>query len=252
MIARAGATIDAAGRVTGLTGRPPLTLRQVRAEPHAATTLCLVGAAAGPLAGDDLGLTLQVEPGSQARLVSTGATLAQGRGGQLPPGRIHTAVTVGAGGWLEATPPPLVACHGSRTEVSVALDLDAMASLDWRELVVLGRSGEPAGEVRLEWDVRRGGTPLLRQSVDLTDPAAVAWPGTLAGRKVLATELIVIGNPSASRPPYLQGLVPQTVVLSPTAVAQQLDENSVLLTVLAVDAATAASTLEALRRLLVG
>jgi urease accessory protein len=247
VIAQAGATIDPAGRVTRLTGRPPLTLRQVRAGSGEPTTLCLVGAAAGPLGGDDLQLRLDIESGSAARLVSTGATLAQGRGDGRAPGRLRTSVTVGAGGTLLASPPPLVACAGSRTEVTVELGLDTTASLDWCDLLVLGRSGEPAGAVRLDWDVRRGGVPLLRQCVDLTDPVASRWSGLLAGHRVLATELIVVGGELAGRPPYLAGLVPQTVVLSPTAVAQQLDEDSVLLTVLAAAAAVATKTLEDLR-----
>jgi urease accessory protein len=237
MIATAGATIQADGRVSRLSGRPPLTLRQVHGD---VATLCLVGAAAGPLSGDDLSVCLDLKPGSQGRLVSTGATLAQGRGGQRQPGRMRTAVTVGAGGSLVATPPPLVACAGSQTEVAVTIDLDETASLQWRELVVLGRSDEPAGSLRLDWNVRRGGNPLLRQTIDLTDPRHASWSGMLHGQKVIVTELIV-GSPLGTRH------TARTVVLSPLAVAQQLDDRSTLLTVLSGDAASADATLAELR-----
>ena len=43
------------------------------------------------------------------------------------------------------------------------------AKSDWRELIVLGRTGEPPGRVTLRWDVTRCGQPVLRQFAD-TDP----------------------------------------------------------------------------------
>jgi urease accessory protein len=239
MIAETSAIIESDGRVSRLREQPPLTLRQVQSDPTAATTLCLVGAAAGPLAGDDLRLVVEVRPRATVRLSSTGAALAQGRGDSGPPGRLRTFACVGDRGSLVATPPPLIVCAGSHTEVLVSIDLAAAASLDWRELLVLGRAGETGGQVRMEWDVRRGGAPLLRQSIDLTDPVAASWPGMLRGRRVLASELLVVRPEDSIRP--------VTIVLSPDAVSQQLDERSVLLTVLAADAATAAVDLAHLR-----
>jgi urease accessory protein len=155
---------------------------------------------------------------------------------------MRTTVTVGCGASLQGAPPPLVACSGSATEVGVELALCAGASIDWRELVVLGRSGESAGTVRLTWDVTVEGRPLLRQCVDLTDPNMVAWPGMLMGQRVIATQLVV-GDPDGPI-----RVAPRTVVRSARAVAQQLDDRSVLLTVLAADAMTAGRELGLLRQ----
>ena len=47
----------------------------------AETAVRLVGTAAGPLAGDDLSLSLLLAPGARASLGATGASLAQGRDG---------------------------------------------------------------------------------------------------------------------------------------------------------------------------
>jgi hypothetical protein len=96
----------------------------------------------------------------------------------------------------------------------------------------LGRSGEPPGRARIRWDVVRGGTPLLRQSVDLTSDLGLL----LAGRRVLASCLL-------AEP----GLAARTVVRHATAVAAKLADDAVLITVLATDAAAATKDLAALR-----
>jgi len=99
-------------------------------------------------------------------------------------------------------------------------------AVDWRELIVLGRTGEPAGQATLRWDVTRLGRPVLRQFADLT-------LGLTAGRRVLACALIA--GPA---------LAPRTVVASPVAVAQQVDDQTLLVTVLDDDAARATRQLD--------
>jgi urease accessory protein len=137
---------------------------------------------------------------------------------------------VGDDAVLVADPGPLVVSHGSRVDVHLDLAIGRDARLEWRELVVLGRTGEPAGEARLRWDVTRAGRPVLRQFVDLTDPAVTA-----GGYRVLATALLVDPRRQAA-----------TIVRSPTSVAQVLADGSVLATVLGHDAATATAELDRL------
>jgi urease accessory protein len=91
---------------------------------------------------------------------------------------------------LVADPGALIVCHGSRVDVRVELTLAAGAAVEWRELIVLGRTGEPPGGATLRWDVTRAGRPVLRQFVDLADPALTAWAGLTAHRRVLACALI--------------------------------------------------------------
>ena len=142
---------------------------------------------------------------------------------------------VDAGGRLRAEPGALIVCEGSRVDVHLELTLAEDASVDWRELVVLGRAGDRPGAATLRWDVTVAGRPLLRQYLDLTDPALRAWPGMLGDARVLASALIT--------GPHVEA---RTVVATPTAVAQRLNDQSVLVTVLGHDAADAAAELAAL------
>jgi urease accessory protein len=252
MIARGRAVIGPGGRLAELACQPPLTLRQVTSAHPEVCALCLVGSAAGPLAGDDLTLTLEVQAGASATLQATGAAIAQGRPGHAPSG-LRFEASLGAGSRLSAEPGPLIVRPGGRVDARVGIRLEPGATVDWRELVVLHRDAGRAGAgsasasvtcgagppdavvaggaepgVTLRWDVTRCGRPLLRQLVDLTDPAWLPWPGMIAGRRVLASALLA--GP---------GLAARTVIASPVAVAQPLADEAVLVTVLADDAAAA-------------
>jgi urease accessory protein len=105
----------------------------------------------------------------------------------------------------------------------------------WRELIVLGRTGEPPGQATLRWDVTRLGHPVLRQFVDLADPALTGRPGLTARRRVLACALIC--DPASAA---------LTLVASPAAVAQRVDDHTLLVTVLDDDAVSAARQLDEL------
>ncbi len=233
MRARTTAIVRAGGVLGRVHCAPPLTLRRVH-DADGACALCLVGSAAGPLAGDALELDLQLEPGARARLTATGASIAQGRG--AAPSTLRMAATLAAAAELDADPGPLIVCQGSRVDVAVRLDLAADATLCWRELVVLGRSADAEpGAATISWDVTRAGRPLLRQHTDLTDPHLRTWPGTTGGRRVIAGALVT--GPR---------VVARTVVASATAVAQRVDPTTVLVTVLGHSAAAARAELEAL------
>jgi urease accessory protein len=247
VIARTTAVIEVGGVLGELACAPPLTLRQVHGEGRC--ELRLVGTAAGPLAGDDLSICLQLRADAHATLRAVGASLAQGR-----EGRGGAAVAGGAGisgvaGTLSiradlaeradliADPGALVVCHGSRVDVRLELRLGAGAAVEWRELIVLGRTGEPPGHATLRWDVTRLGRPVLRQFVDLAPSypglALRSRAGLTAGRRVLACALI--SNPARA---------PRTVVASPVAVAQRVDDDTLLVSVLDDDAARATRQLD--------
>ena len=231
MIAQTTAVIEPGGVLGELACVPPLTLRQVHGEGRC--ELRLIGTAAGPLAGDNLSLSLRLRPGARATLRAAGASLAQGRDhGEAAALSIRADLAEEAD--LVADPGALIVCQGSRVDVRVELALGQDAAVDWRELIVLGRTGEPPGQATLRWDVTRLGRPVLRQFVDLdpTGPAVLT-----AGRRVLTCALIC--NPAGS---------PRTVVDSPVAVAQRVDEHTLLVSVLHDDAASATRQLEGLCR----
>jgi len=239
VIARTTVRVAPGGVLAQLSCTPPLTVRRVQADDPDCCALCVVGTAAGPLAGDALELHITVAAGASATLTAAGATLAQGRpGGQSS--RVLTDVSVEPGGRLDAHPGAVVVCAGSTVDVDMSISLGAGSALAWRELVVLGRSGEAPGCLRLRWDVVRDGAPLLRQRVDLTRPRQAGWVGMTDGVRVLATALLV-GDDVGAR----------TVVASATAVAAPLAPDAALLTVLDHDAARAQRRLAALERELV-
>ena len=74
----------------------------------------------------------------------------------------------------------------------------------------------------------RSGRPVLRQLVDLTDPALGSWGGMTGGHRVVGTAFVTAPAVEA-----------RTVVQAPTAVAQRLDEHTALISVLSGDAARA-------------
>lgn len=229
MIARTTAVVEPGGVLGEVRCAPPLTLRQVRGGRRC--ELRLVGTAAGPLAGDDLMLSVRLRPGAAATLRAAGASVAQGGGGERT---LAIRAELGDGADLSAEPGTLIACAGSRVEVRVEVVLGAGARVDWRELIVLGRTGEPPGRVVLRWDVTRCGQPVLRQFARLGPGPR----GLTAGKRVLACALI--SDPA--RPA-------RTVVSSPLAVAQRVDEHTRLVSVLGDDAAGAVRLLGELLRL---
>jgi urease accessory protein len=245
VIARTSAVIEAGGVLGECSCTPPLTLRQVHSDAADRCELRLVGTAAGPLAGDDLSISLRLRPGARAALAATGASLAQGRAraadrhvaGKGDAAALSIRAELANGADLVADPGALVVCQGSRVDVRVELALGLGATVQWRELIVLGRTGEPAGQATLRWDVTRLGRPVLRQFVDLTDPALTAWGGLTARRRVLACALICDSDPTRAA---------HTVVASATAVAQQIDDHTLLATVLDDDAARATRQLDEL------
>jgi urease accessory protein len=221
VIARTTAVVEPGGVLGEVRCAPPLTLRQVRGEAPDGEQRCelrLVGTAAGPLAGDDLALSLVLRPGARATLRAAGASVAQGGGG----GRtLVIRAELGEGADLIAEPGALVACAGSRVEVRVEVVLGRGAAVDWRELIVLGRTGEPVGQATLRWDVTRCGEPVLRQFADL-------GPALYRGGRVLACALI--SDPASTV---------RTAVESAAAVAQRVNDHTVLVSVLEDDAARA-------------
>jgi urease accessory protein len=235
VIARTTAVIEPGGVLGELACTPPLTLRQVYSDVPGRCELRLVGTAAGPLAGDDLSIRLRLRPAARATLRATGASVAQGRTQPIP-ATLAIQAELGDGADLVADPGALVVCHGSRIDVRVELALGDGAAVEWRELIVLGRTGEPPGAATLRWDVTRLGRPVLRQFTDLDLGSEGAPAGRLtAGRRVLACALIT-GPATTAR----------TIVATSTAVAQRVDEQTLLVTVLDDDAASATRRLDEL------
>ncbi|MET0236027.1 MAG: urease accessory protein UreD [Kibdelosporangium sp.] len=163
----------------------PLTLVPHRGEPG---LVHLVNSATAPLGGDELELTLVAGPGAVLRLAGVAASLV------LPghrPGvsRFAIRVEAAAESTVEYLAEPTIITQRARHEAVFTAAVDDTARLAVREVLVLGRDGEPHGRLTTETVVRRGGRPLLNQRLDIGELSTS--PAVLAGRRVLATDLRV-------------------------------------------------------------
>jgi urease accessory protein len=88
-------------------------------------------------------------------------------------------------------PEPTVVTGRARHEAHLHAELAASATLRCREVLVLGRAGERPGRLSTATHVLRDGCALLRQRLEIGDPALDASAACLAGRRVLATEILI-------------------------------------------------------------
>ena len=181
---------DGATRITRLRSDGPLALRESRP----ASVVYLVGAAGGPLGGDDLELDISVGPGAVLVIRSAAASLAlPGRG----PSRFKVRATVAAGGTLDYAPEPLIAVRGCDHVAQAKVVCEDGARLRWREDLVLGRHGEPTGRLTSRLDVVYGGIPLLRHELRIGDHHATR--SVLGDARAVGT--ILLAGPGHAQAP---------------------------------------------------
>ncbi|MBX7266793.1 urease accessory protein UreD [Micromonospora sp. Llam7] len=211
--ARLVALADRHGRTTlpELRGESPLLLRQVPAA-GGGVTVYVVGGAAGPLAGDDLRLDVEVGPGAVVRVQTVAASIAlPGRPGAVS--RMLVRATVAAGGALRWMPEQLVAATGCAHVADSRVDVAEGGTLHWRDELICGRHGEQPGNVEVNTWVDLAGRPLLRQSLAV-GPDAPGWAGPAVLDGAPATgSLLVIDPTRPGEPPSVR----QTVARLPLA-----------------------------------
>ncbi|AXB45451.1 urease accessory protein UreD [Amycolatopsis albispora] len=194
--ARLVAERDTTGRTVlrELRSMAPLTLfpRRRRA-PDA--LVHLVNSATSPLGGDELRLEVRVGAGARLTLSGVAATLAlPGPLGEASSSIVE--VEVEAGGRFVYLPEPTVVTAGARHVAELRVSLAGDAEFRAREVLVLGREGEAPGRLTSTQHVVRAGRAVLRQTLDIGDPALGASLAYLAGRRVLATEILLLeGKP---------------------------------------------------------
>lgn len=213
-----------------LRSQAPLSLlprRGTAASRTSALTVHLVGSAATPLGGDDVELDVVVEAGAELVLTGVAAAVALAAPGGS---RFGLRLEVGDGASVQYLPEPTVITRRADhlTVLDAALGEDAR--LRCRDVLVAGRHGEAPGRYRGTTRVAGPAGPLLVQTQDL-DPS----PAHLAGRRVLATEVLVWGDDPAgavagewwSLTPLARGGSLATAV-GPDAVTAQRDLASAL------------------------
>ncbi|WFE66069.1 urease accessory protein UreD [Micromonospora sp. WMMD714] len=201
-VARLVAVADGRGGTVlrELRGESPLLLRQAAATDDI-PTVYVVGGAAGPLAGDDLRLTVEVGPGAALRVRTVAASVAlPGRAGAVS--RMQVDAVVHAAGTLLWLPEQLVAAAGCDHVAESRVELAGDARLSWREELVCGRYAEPAGNVVVTTSVDYAGRPLLRQSLAV-GPAAPGWAGPAVLGGATATGSLLLVDPASPPGPVV-------------------------------------------------
>jgi urease accessory protein len=222
-------------RLPVLRSAAPLVLRRT---PEA---VYLVGAAAGPLGGDQLSLRIDVQAGACLRLRTVAASVAL-PGLDDAESLLSVTVSVEAGGTLEYLPEPVVVADGARHATDIRVTAAEGASLVLRDELILGRHGERGGRYRTRLRADYAGRPLLRQSLEVSGTDDVtAGPAILAGDRACGTLLRV----GPGLPGCLPGAHPadQRVAVMPLAAGP-----AVLVTALAGDAVTLRRRLHAFER----
>jgi len=115
---------------------------------------------------------------------------------------------VGPGGELRWLPEPAVAAAGCRHRVAARVVLAAGAGLMWREELVGGRHGEPAGSLASRLDLELAGRPLYRSELGL-GPGHPGWdgPAGTAGARAAGSVVVV-------RPAWAEGGPPPAAVVA--------------------------------------
>ncbi|MBC8992130.1 urease accessory protein UreD [Micromonospora chalcea] len=194
-----------------LRGETPLLLRQTPGRGRA-VTVYVVGGAAGPLAGDDLRLEIDVGPGAAVRLHTVAASVAlPGRPGVVS--RMAVRAVVHDGGALHWLPEQLVAAAGCAHLAESWVEVAAGARLTWRDEVICGRYGEAPGSAVVHTRVDYDGRPLLRQSLAV-GPGAPGWAGPAVLGGAPATGSLLVVDPSL---PHESATVEGTVARLPLA-----------------------------------
>lgn len=227
---------DGDGRnvVRELLSMTPITLvphrGQVRSA-HRPALVHLVSSVTAPLGGDELELVVEVGPGAHLVLRGVAATLALP--GHRPGGsRAAVRIEIADGGSVQYLPEPTVVTTRARHEAEFAAHLAGGARLRTREVLVLGRFGERAGDLVSTMRVRRDGAPALHQTQRIGVAGLDASAAHLAGRRVLGTEVLFWGeDPTAAVSHDWWSLVP-------------LARGGSLATALAQDAVTAGKWLD--------
>lgn len=152
----------------------------------------MVGAAASPVADDQVAVDVEVRSGAALVVRSTAATVAWGSRGSC---QLVTA-KVDPGGALDWRPEPLIATAGCDHRQKATIAMGSGARLLWAEQLVLGRHGEAPGSLQTSLSAAVDGRPLLRHSLEV-GPRALAWSSASVLGAARAVGLLLAAGPEA-------------------------------------------------------
>lgn len=193
-------------------GRAALDLRATDFSPRpirvdaTGAQIALVTTRALLLAGDEVDLEIEVGPGAWLDVLETAGTVAYDAAGIGSTWTVRA--TVADGGRLTWRGEPFVVADGANVLRRSSFRLGDGATLCTREILVLGRTGEDGGALRVRTEIHRGQDPVLIEELDLSgDPASEQphrqrrRPGLLGGHRVLDT--VTVAGPIPDTAPEL-------------------------------------------------
>ncbi|MEO7448376.1 MAG: urease accessory protein UreD [Humibacillus sp.] len=159
--------------------------------------IALVATQALLLAGDEVGIDVEVGDGIRLEVLETSGTVAYDmRGGRAS---WDVRACIGAGGGLAWAGLPFVVADGSDVTRRTTVELDEGATAVLRETLVLGRTGEQGGRLTSSLAARLAGRPLLCEELTL-HPASRRDPALLGGARcvdVLTSLGVRLTDPTA-------------------------------------------------------
>ncbi|MEM7286662.1 MAG: urease accessory protein UreD [Actinomycetota bacterium] len=171
-------------RYTTLRSDPPLLLRPTPAGLH------LLGGAAGPLGGDRLDLEVVVEAGAHLTIRSAAASLV------LPgasPSDVRVRASVAPGASLDWAPEPTISVRGSRHRQRAEVRVAEGGRVSWTETLVLGRTGEPGGDLDAGLRIEHAGRPVVHQQLGC-GAGASGWDGVASmNANRVASTVVAVG-----------------------------------------------------------
>jgi urease accessory protein len=161
---------------------PPWKVVRAFALPESGALVHLHNVSGGVVAGDRLGLDVEVEAGAAAQITTTGATRLYRHRAGAGDSEQRSRFTVGDAALLEYLPDVVIPYAGSRHSQRTEIRLGRGATLFWWEVLAPGR--QAAGErfafdrLRVQTEVYAGHRPILREDFHLQpvrkDLAAIA------------------------------------------------------------------------------
>lgn len=184
-------------RIHTLRSEPPLLLRitgaatsDVFPECHGAQ-IHLVAGAAGPLAGDQLHLDVDVAASTTLFLREVGSTLLL-PGQHSDPSRMRTRIHVGPKATFTWEAEPIITAQGCNHHNDIHITLDDDARLLLRETIVLGRHAEQPGDLQQRLRISYADKPLYAQQLTIgTHAPGWTGPAITDGNQSLGTILLI-------------------------------------------------------------
>jgi len=190
---------DGRSRLAHLFQHAPLRVLFPMPPPGEIDTAVLVTISGGLVAGDRLGVAIELGP--EARLHATAQAAEKVYRSTGADTRIEISLLAAERSWLEFLPPETILFDGARLRRQARVDLAPGAGFIGGEILVLGRTarGErmTAGLVHDCWEVRRDGRLVWADAFHLAGdlPRIAADPACLDGAVALAT--LILADPSA-------------------------------------------------------